>query len=89
MERRDWSLKALKELVYADSLDPEEKAEALVSWHSKYLTENQIEDFDLELSDLKKLEELFFKNIKFLKTHKENTRRELARIQKMKKFLNN
>jgi len=89
MERRNWSLKALNELVYADSLDPEQKAEALVSWHTKYLTENKIEDFDLELTDLKTLEELFFKSIRFLKIHKENTRRELIRIQKMKKFLDN
>jgi len=89
MERRDWSLKALNELVYADSLDPDDKAAALVSWHNRYLSENTIEDFDLELQDLKRLEELFFKSIKFLKIHKENTRRELIRIQKMKKFLDN
>lgn len=87
MERRDWSVKALKELIYLDSLDSTEKADALVRWNSNYLTENKIEDFDLELSDLKQLKELFFKNINFLKKHKEDTRLELIKMKKMKRFL--
>lgn len=77
MERRDWSLKALSELIYIDSLESFEKADALVNWHKNYLTDDSIENFDLELNDLKKLEELFFKNINFLKKHKEETRQEL------------
>ncbi|AXX94052.1 MULTISPECIES: hypothetical protein [Arcobacter] len=89
MERRDWSLKALSELIYIDSLESFEKADALVKWHKNYLTDDSIENFDLELVDLKKLEELFFKNINFLKKHKEETRQELIKIQKMKKFLKN
>lgn len=89
MERRDWSLKALSELIYIDSLESFEKADALVKWHKNYLTDDSIENFDLELNDLKKLEELFFKNINFLKKHKEETRQELIKIQKMKKFLKN
>jgi hypothetical protein len=89
MERRDWSLKALGELIYIDSLDSFEKADALVRWNDDYLKENGIEDFDLELEDLKRLEELFFKNLNFLKNHKEDTRLELIRIQKMKRFLKN
>lgn len=60
MERRDWSLKALSELIYIDSLESFEKADALVKWHKNYLTDDSIENFDLELVDLKKLEELFF-----------------------------
>lgn len=89
MERRDRSLKALSELIYIDSLESFEKADALVKWHKNYLTDDSIENFDLELVDLKKLEELFFKNINFLKKHKEETRQELIKIQKMKKFLKN
>lgn len=89
MERRDWSLKALSELIYIDSLESFEKADALVKWYSDYFTDDSIENFDLELVDLKKLEELFFKNINFLKKHKEETRQELIKIQKMKKFLKN
>ncbi|PUE64326.1 hypothetical protein [Arcobacter caeni] len=87
MERRNWSLKALNELVYIDSLDSFTKADALVKWHNDYLTNASIADFDLELEDLKRLEELFFKNINFLKVQKEETRLELVKMQKVKRFL--
>ena len=89
MERRNWSLKALNELVYIDSLDSFAKADALVKWYNDYLSKDSISDFDLELEDLKKLEELFFKNINFLKIQKEETRLELVKMQKMKRFLKN
>ena len=89
MERRNWSLKALNELVYIDSLDSFTKADALVKWYDNYLANDLISDFDLELGDLKKLQELFFKNINFLKAHKEETRLELVKMQKMKRFLKN
>jgi hypothetical protein len=87
MERRNWSLKALKELIYIDSLDSSLKADSLVRWHKKYLEENNIQDFDLELEDFKYLKELFFKNINFLKNHKEESRLELIKMKKMKRFL--
>lgn len=90
MERRNWSLKALNELIYAHSLDSFEKADALTKWNEEYLqNNNSIESFDLEIKDLKHLEELFFKTINFFKKHKEYTRRELLKIQKMQKFLDN
>ena len=89
MERRDRSLKALGELVYIDSLDSFEKADSLVKWYNNYLSNDSISDFDLELKDLEKLQELFFKNINFLKAHKEETRLELVKMQKMKRFLKN
>ena len=89
MERRDRSLKALKELIYIDSLDTFAKADALVRWFNDYLKDDSIENFDLELNDLKRLEELFFKSINFLKNHKEETRQELIKMQKMKRFLKN
>ena len=89
MERRNRSLKALKELIYIDSLDSFEKADAIVRWFDDYLKDDSIENFDLELDDLKRLEELFFKNINFLKNHKEETRQELIKMQKMKRFLMN
>ncbi len=89
MERRDWSLKALNELTYVDSLESSEKADALVRWYENYLTNNTIEDFDLELKDLERVQELFFKNINFLKIHREETRQELVKMQKMKRFLKN
>ncbi len=87
MERRNWSLKALNELVYIDSLDSFAKADALVKWYNDYLINDSISDFDLELEDLKRLEELFFRNINFLKVQKEETRLELVKMQKVKRFL--
>ena len=87
MERRNRSIEALKRLIYIDSLDPIPKADALVKWQNKYLIESKLEDFDLELSELEQLKELFFKNIAFLKKHKEDTRLELIKMNKMKKFL--
>ena len=89
MERNNWSIKALSELTYIDSLDSFEKADALVTWYQDYLTNNKIEDFDLEFEDLKKLEELFFKNINFLKSHREYTNSEMQNLKKMKRFLKN
>jgi len=89
MERRDRSLKALNELTYVDSLEPLDKADALARWYENYLVNDTIENLDLELEDLKRLQELFFKNINFLKAHKEETRLELVKMQKMKRFLKN
>lgn len=89
MERRNRSLKALKELIYIDSLDSYEKADALVIWYKDYLTDWKIEDFDLELQDLLILEELFFKNINFLNNHIKNAREEINNIKKLKEFLRN
>ena len=55
MERRNRSLKALKELKTINYLDEKEKAEHLKKWCEEYLIEQSIEDFDLELSDLEQL----------------------------------
>ena len=87
MERRNWSLEALKKLIYINSLDPVDRAKALIPWVETYLPNDGIFEFDLELSDLKTLSELFYANISFLKEHKKNTRDELLRTQKLKKFL--
>ncbi len=89
MERRNRSLKALKEVIYIDSLDSFAKADAMARWFDSYLKDDSIENFDLELNDLKKREELFFKSINFLKNHKEETRQELIKMQKIKRFLIN
>ena len=89
MERRNRSLKALKELIYIDSLDSYERADALVRWNKDYLEGFEISEFDLEFDDLKRLEELFFKSIEFLKNHKEVTRKEMIENKKLKEFLKN
>ncbi|RDX34845.1 hypothetical protein DZA35_01025 [Arcobacter sp. HD9-500m-PIT-SAG03] len=87
MERRNRSLEALKKLIYINSLDSNDRAKALIVWVESYLPNDGIFDFDLELDDLKQLAELFYANISFLKKHKEDTRNELLRTQKMKKFI--
>lgn len=87
MERRDRSLKALEELIYIDSLDSYQRADALVKWYEKYLSDGDITNFDLELEDLKRLQELFYKSVDFLKTHKETTRKEILENRKVRKFL--
>lgn len=87
MERRDWSLKALKELIYIDSLDTNERAEALLRWNKKYLLQNQISDFELNTTELKTLAELFYKNIDFLKNHKEEVRQTMLENRKLQRFL--
>lgn len=89
MERRDWSLKALEELIYIDSLDDNERAEGIKTWALKYLNTTDITDFDLERDDLIKLSELFYKNTTFLVNHRENILEELKDLNKMRKFLKN
>ena len=87
MERRDWSIKLLKELIYIDSLDSYEKANNLVSWYTEYFSKSSINDLDLEVNDLKILEELFYRNINFLKEQQKEAAEELKNIKKMKSFL--
>lgn len=89
MERRDRSIKALKELIRIDSLDSYEKADALVSWYEEYIGQNSVEDFDLKLEELKQMEELFFKSINFLKNQKIQAKDDLNETRKMRKFLSN
>ncbi|MEA3512147.1 MAG: hypothetical protein U9R37_00955 [Campylobacterota bacterium] len=88
MERRDWSLKALKDLKYIDSLEANQKAILLERWvNSNLSNENKIEDFDLELNDLKNLAELFYKNISFLKDHRIQMKDEIEEFKKIREFL--
>ena len=89
MERRDRSLIALKELSYVDSLDDNERAEGIKSWALKYLNTTDVNDFDLEKNDLIKLSELFYKNMEFLKNHREKILEELKTMSNMRKFLKN
>lgn len=87
MERGNRSIKALEDLRYIDSLDSYERADALVKWHEKYLKNSDISDFDLEKSKQEQLLELFYKNIEFLKKHKEQTRKDMIENQKLQRFL--
>lgn len=87
MERRNRSIKALKSLQYIDSLDSEQRASSLQKWVENYLVDSQIEDFDLELKDLETLSELFFKNIAFLKKHREEMKTQIDEHKKIREFL--
>ncbi len=88
MERRDWSLRALDDLVRISSLESSDRARSLIGWAEEYLPEDGVLKFDLELEDLQKLSELFYTNIDFLYNHKNQTRLDLLEMNKMRKFLN-
>lgn len=87
MERRNWSLKALKSLQYIDSLDQEQRASSLQKWVEEYLVDTNIEDFNLEIDHLETLAELFYKNITFLKKYKKNMKSEMDEHKKIREFL--
>ncbi|MGB5792140.1 hypothetical protein [Poseidonibacter sp.] len=88
MERRNRSLKALSDLQYIDSLDSELRANQLLSWVEKNLSKNKIEDFDLDLESLKKLSELFYKNLNFLKNYRQSMKHQIKNQNKIREFLN-
>ncbi|QKF83185.1 hypothetical protein [Halarcobacter ebronensis] len=85
MERGNRSIEALKELTYINSLESQERADALVRWSKKYLVSSDITS-GLDFDNLKKLKELFYTNINFIKEHKENTRKQMVENRKLKKF---
>jgi len=87
MERRNWSLKALQELQYIDSLDNELKASRLESWAKNYIPNSSVENFDLPTKELKTLSELFYKNITFLKEFNNKTQEFLENSSKIKQFI--
>jgi hypothetical protein len=87
MERRDWSLEALNKLTYIDSLDDYDRAYSLQVWTSEYMTDNFLAKLDLKNKELKLFSELFYKNIAFLKSHKQTISTELNQNKNIKKFL--
>ncbi len=88
MERRNRSLEALESLTYVDSLDDHQRAPALLRWMSKYIANENISDcINLEQDSLKKLSELFYKNINFLKTYREKIKQQLDQGEQIKKFI--
>ena len=86
MERRDRSLKALYQLIYLDTQDDEVRAKLLVKWSKDYISDDFLDNLDLDTNNLKKLSELFYKNINFLKTYKDALKIDLKNHDKMKKF---
>jgi len=86
VERRNRSLRALKELTYIDSLDAYEKAPLLLKWSNSYLEEDISKSFDLDMINLKRLSELFYKNINFLYAHRIEIKQQIDSGQNIKKF---
>lgn len=87
MERRDWSLKALKKLQQIDTLDDELRAKSLENWVLKYLEDEKfLTNLDLNRNELENFSELFYKNISFLKTKKDELQQQLKVNQDIKKF---
>ena len=87
MERRDRSLEALKEIQYITSLNDDfKRGEKLLEWGKEYLSSE--DDFDLELDDLKKLSELIYMNMNFLKIHVSKAKTNVKDMHKIKKFFN-
>jgi hypothetical protein len=73
------------DLVYIDSLDDNEmKAEALLMWSEDYLSKDIT--FNLSLNTMKMLDELFYKNIRFLDTYLKSLNVSMSEINSLKKF---
>lgn len=89
MERRDWSLEALKNLQAVDSLENDERAQAIKRWALKYLNSTDVTDYDLNHNELLKLQELLYKNRNFLVNHSDEVLNRIKDISKLKKFFQN
>jgi hypothetical protein len=88
MERRNWSLEAYTKLQHIDTIDDDyDKAYSLQLWTVEYMKDDFLAKLDLEVEYLKLFSELFYKNINFLKRHKEVIAKELNQNKNIKKFL--
>jgi predicted DNA-binding protein len=87
MERRNRSIEALNRLQYLDSLESESRANGLLEWVNEYITDTQIEDFDLQHQELMRLEELFYRNISFMKKYRSELKVDLDSNHKIRAFL--
>ena len=89
MERRNWSLEALKEIKYISTLSSKQRSYSLIEWCNTYLINNDIQDFDLPNTELKELSEYFFRNLEFMKKLKDETQVELLENRKIRKYMLN
>lgn len=87
MERRNRSIEAFSSLKYIDSLEDDIRAKSLQDWVERYLSDIKIEEFKLDLDEMKVLSELFYKNINFLKEHRVNMKYEIDSHKKIREFL--
>ena len=89
MERRNRSLESLNQLRYLGSLEPEDRAEMLSIWVETYMDDVSIDNLELSSDEINELSEMFFKNIAFMKEHREYIKEQLDSHNKIKQFLVN
>jgi hypothetical protein len=80
--------KVYTDIIYIDSLDNDEcKAEALLRWSEMYLDG----DFEagLTIEEMRKLNELIYKNIIFLKDYLSRVQTSTKEVKSIKKFYGN
>jgi len=83
---REHSLKVLQDLKHIDSLDDKDRAKRLTVWVENYLQNTDFKFSDLELNELLQFQELFYKNIAFLKKYRAFIKDEIDKNEKLKKF---
>ena len=86
MERRNRSIEALNRLQEIDSMELATRAESLLYWSNEYLKDQNIEDFTLNTHEMKRLSELFYKNINFIKQYRIEIKSQLDSQNKIIKF---
>jgi len=85
-DTRECSLKVLEDLRYIDSLDDENRAKHLAIWVENYLQDTDFKFSDLNLNELLQFQELFYKNISFLKKYRAYIKDEIDKNEKLKRF---
>ena len=82
---RDESLKELKNLRIIDSIEDKDlKAKSLNIWVIRV----DIESFDLKTFELKELQELYYKLLKFMKDYTGELKSGIVETSKIKLFMN-
>ena len=86
---REHSLEVLNSLIYIDSLDDSQRASMLKKWVEDYLQNKDFKFSDLNMDELLQFQELFYRNIAFLKQYRGYLKQELEKNEKLKKFIQN
>lgn len=86
MERRNRALEAYDKLVFASSLDDEQRANILELWAKEFLENEE----NLKFSSKKELElfmEQFYLNLQFMKKYRKDISKFISTQNNVKKFL--
>ena len=76
----------MDKLILIDSLESKEKADSIIRWINFYLQKDVRDSFDLELPELKKISEYFYKNIIFMKEERAILKNEIDKSKNIKRF---